>query len=695
MRNELEQISIIEKYLNNELSAEEKAAFEKNLQADPQLQEALTLQQEIMKGIDNLSMKQKIHWAKKRYYRNRNITRWGLTSLIVIAVVTAIIIYSGKNKSQSSIKELPALPAFNEQHRNEWADADKKIPPQKFLITMGRDTIVETKAGMIIQVPANGFLTGDKQPVTGQIELTIKEAMDAAGIISAGLSSTSGDQLLESAGMFLIDARQNENILAVNPVAGLYLELPTDTIHPGMKLFSGKRMTDGRIDWVAPQPLERTLTPVDINQLNFYPPRYLDSLAKWGYNTNNKKFTDSLYYSYSHFFREYETAVEESRESYGANSYNNINECAINPAKIKAIWGEKYQNTLLATREFEERLNQIHQTGKNVVLDLYVNNLDKTLSEIDSMAVKNLKGAFKQRFLAFAARHDGAIKINSALTQKLRQYYDTKTKTFMDAVAQTRRAFWEKQEHLDKEANQKQTAHTMDSLKRIADRFNEELQLNLKRTYSQLGYNSPPRLPGANVYKARITATGWYNVDRIVTEATITRTTLNISDAATGKNASIRYEPVSFAVNNAPQYDDLYIYLLPEKLNSFIRLPVANDKYTERLNELIKYKLVCVGYKGEQAFYYMQPGIEPKAYTNIELQSVSASELNRLLNREGNGRHEAGIQKDLAFYLYYKKESQRQKHNLELLEFTWKVQTIIWYYRGEGVPCCCFGDSYK
>jgi hypothetical protein len=694
MRNELEQISIIEKYLNNELSAEETAAFEQNLSADPQLQEALTLQQEIMKGIGNLSMKQKIQLAKKRYYRNRNITRWGLGSLVIIvATVVAILIYAGKSNSHSIPNGSAVLPEFNEQHQKEWADADKRIAPQKFLITTGRDTIVETSNGMVIQVPANGFLTEDKQPVTGQIELTIKEAMDAASIMTAGLSSTSGDQLLESAGMFLVDARQKGNILSINPSAGLYIELPTDTIRPGMKLFKGKRLADGRIDWIDPQPLEHSLTPVDINQLNFYPPRYLDSLAQWGYNTSNKKFTDSLYYSFSYWFQKQEMSEEGYADSSPTAVYNHIEYCAVNPAKIKAIWSVKFQNTILATREFEERLSWIHQAGKDAILDLYINNLDKRLSYIDSLAVDKAPEEYQQQFLAFAARQDGAIRINSALTQELREYYKNKTKTYMDAVAKTHRAFWEKQEQLDNEAYKKQTEHKNDSLKRLVDRFNEELQLNLKSAYSQLGYNIPPRLPAANVYKAQITATGWYNVDRVVTEATSARTSVNITDPVTGKKAAIRYQPVSFAINKPEQFDDLYVYLLPEKLNSFVRLSGTNGKYTEQLNELIKYKLVCVGYKGEQAFYYSQPDIAPKAYTNIELAAVSTDKLNLLLNKEGNGRHGAGIQKDLAFYLFYKNDLKRQKRNQELRDLTWKVQIVIWYYRGEGNPCCCFGPG--
>ena len=680
MRNELELILTIEKYLNNGLSAEEKTAFEKDLSADPQLQEAVALQREIMQGIGNLSLKQNIQLARKKYYRIRRFTKWGLASLIVIAVVVGIFVYSGR-KSNHSLS-FP-LPEYNELHQKQWADADKRLAPQKFLINNDHDTIIETQSGMVVQIPANGFLTEKKQPVTGQIELIVKEANDAATIMRAGLSSTSGDQLLESAGMFLLDARQNQKILSINPTTGLYIELPADTIQPGMKLFKGKRLADGRIDWVDPQPLEHDLTTVNINTLNFYPPRYLDSLAKWGYNITDKKFTDSLYYSFADWFleplpKEYSEHVyfDDSGTSY--NWVGNI-KCAINPAKIKAIWNEQFQNTILATREFEERIRYIHQIQSNSILDLYINNPDRKLYEIDSMAASITgEGNYKQ-FEDFAARRDGGVKLNSALSQQLRKYYERKTQTFMTAVAKTNYEFWEKQAQLDKEAANKHTEHYNDSLDNNTRRFEEELALNLKSAYKQLGYDSggTPRLPATNVYRAQITTTGWYNIDKEVTEATLNRTTLNYVDSLSGKTATIKYESVSFQLNKPEQYDDLYIYLLPDKLNSFMRLTPVNGQYTEKLNELIKYKLVCVGYKGERAFFYLQPAVEPKAYANIELAEISTSELNRLLKQEKNRNPGAGLQKELAYYQFYKKDKIRQQNNADRQLLKHKISLVI------------------
>src|SRR6202000_3025599 len=90
---------------------------------------------------------------------------------------------------------------------------------------------------------------------------------------------------------------------------------PTDTVKPGMQLFSGERRSDGQIDWVNPQPLDHTLHGVDIHLLDFYPPAYLDSLASCRYDRFDKKFTDSLYYSLAAFFHTGGDGLERVRDT--------------------------------------------------------------------------------------------------------------------------------------------------------------------------------------------------------------------------------------------------------------------------------------------------------------------------------------------------------------------------------------------
>ncbi len=328
-----------------------------------------------------------------------------------------------------------------------------------------------------------------------------------------GLSTLAGDRLLETGGMFFVDARQNGKPLRIDPAHASYAEIPTGNVRSGMQLFTGKRLAGGIIDWTNPRPLEHDLLPVDIHLLDFYPPHFLDSVAAWGYDRGNKTFTDRLYYAFSYLFDGSDPArnavfsrlssaikvapaqsntfgaplrdsigpwlaparrsflqnvisliyrthprinLRSRQSSPGSNttagqstaftspviadtSRPTITDssrvrhtrpdtaapswCTINPAKIAAIWNDHFQNTLLATREFEQRLILIHQTGDNNLLDLYVDHLDLGLSTIDSIAATQTTGWAQRQFLTFAARNDGKVRHGDTRFDKLREYY--------------------------------------------------------------------------------------------------------------------------------------------------------------------------------------------------------------------------------------------------------------------------------
>src|SRR5689334_14866847 len=91
MRNELELLATIEKYLNNELSVDERAAFEKQLAVDLQLQEAVALQQQILKGIERAAYKQQIQLARKKFYLRKNFIKWGFGGVIISAAIIALV----------------------------------------------------------------------------------------------------------------------------------------------------------------------------------------------------------------------------------------------------------------------------------------------------------------------------------------------------------------------------------------------------------------------------------------------------------------------------------------------------------------------------------------------------------------------------------------------------------------------------
>lgn len=295
MRPELETIALIERYLNNELTAADREAFEARMAKDSELNTLVEEQRDLLQGIERRVLQQEVQQASKKYKLGKSLWKWGLGTVLVIAAAASLTLLNPFNTNSSE----NTLPEFNEKGEAVWSDADRYLPEQRFQLDLQGDTVIETNGGLVIAVPKDAFLDADGNVVTEPVDLEVKEALDAASILQAGLSTKSNGELLETGGMFYINARLNGKSLQINPDAALQAEVPTDERKAGMQLYAGERMADGGINWVEPKALERKLVPVNILDLNFYPPHFEDSLAAWGYADRGKEFTDSVFYSFT------------------------------------------------------------------------------------------------------------------------------------------------------------------------------------------------------------------------------------------------------------------------------------------------------------------------------------------------------------------------------------------------------------
>ncbi len=703
---------------------------------------------------------------------NKASSAGGGLGIAVVVLLAALVLYVvNRHKSSNSFKH--PLPELNEQGTKQWSDADKYLPSQTFTLQTNQDTVIQTRGGLIVAVPANCFLGDDGKPVSGAVQLEIKEALDAASMMKAGLSTKSGNRLLESAGMFYLNGRKDGKSLKINPNNGIYVHVPADSIKSGMQAFEGKRMPDGTIDWVNPKPLMHDLVPVNIHTLNFYPPLYLDSLAAWGKDIKNKKYTDSLYYSFASLFGDQNaqdsiiregaklfranctdchaktglsslsgiinkvpqpyqdwllkyiknnSKFRKSGDAYANKVYTDNNAsamtsfegiltdkqiksiiaflvpyrsyypkdttnyfqtqsdssvCGINPAKIKAIWNDEFQNTLISTREFEERMPYIHKTENSAILDLYVNNLDKNLSGIDSLAAEELGGDLKTVFLSFAARGDDRVAVKSSLFKKLMAFFEKKSKLFTEAAVRAQNKLLEKENKLTADIANKENAEANRDDKREAIMRGDEYKQNMKEACRQVGDPDSVGITDKNGYAVLCTGTGWTNIDFYAEQSTLNRTTLNYTSPVNGKTAIIKYVPFSVTVSDYEKYDNVFVYLLPDKLNSFMRLSDTNGRFKENLDELFSYKMECIAYKGSQAFYYSMNSVSPKDYDRVNLAPVSIDELNEKLGELGNKNQKNDMAKELEYMQFENKAKEQLKKNEDTANFRNKVQNVI------------------
>jgi hypothetical protein len=345
----------------------------------------------------------------------------------------------------------------------------------------------------------------------------------------------------------------------------------------------------------------------------------------------------------------------------------------INPAKIKTIWDKQYNNTLLATKEFEERLKVIHNSCNENILDLYINNLDKRISGIDSIAAGMDEGAHSA-FMDFASRNDGRVKIKEGHMRKLQEYYAKKSKAYTDAIAKTQQEFWEKQSKMDQDALQKLSDRNSKDARIKQENFDKEFKHNLEDVARQLGINKTGQ-PTASV-GATVTAPGWCNIDRYVEQITQNRESGTITDLSTGKKAKILYQPFTLFVGGAERWDRLTAYLLPDSLYSFQRMKQEGFDFKEQINASMNYDVISIAYKGDQVYYFEAKDIK-QGKLEAKWQRISEKELEEKLSGLKSRGYKKDVLEDVAYTRFEIKDDKRKAANVKLSELTWRIQQVI------------------
>ena len=119
-----------------------------------------------------------------------------------------------------------------------------------FAVNAGSDISVSTPKGTKIRVPANGFVTLSGQPVTGNVQITVKEIYTPGEMILNNMPTMSGGRLLESGGEFEIRATQKGDQLKLAPGNFIRIEIPSAGRDlQGMQVFNGTPDPDGNVDW--------------------------------------------------------------------------------------------------------------------------------------------------------------------------------------------------------------------------------------------------------------------------------------------------------------------------------------------------------------------------------------------------------------------------------------------------------------
>ena len=103
----------------------------------------------------------------------------------------------------------------------------------------------------------------------------------------------------------------------------------------------------------------------------------------------------------------------------------------IDPLKIKTLKTSRFQNTFIATKEFERRLQVMHQLEKgSLLLDTYISNLSEPMWKCDEMATKLVSGEERVIFENFAKERLTNVQNSGIHQEELFEYYSQQCKDY-------------------------------------------------------------------------------------------------------------------------------------------------------------------------------------------------------------------------------------------------------------------------
>lgn len=124
---------------------------------------------------------------------------------------------------------------------------------------------------------------------------------------------------------------------------------------------------------------------------------------------------------------------------------DSLNSCMIDPLSIQTIRSKEFENTFLATHEFEARIRQLHSIEEpQSLLEIYIAHLDGNLWEADSLVTLQLQGEYERRFRDFAAERLTNVNNDGIYQQKLSAYYNQERKERHEALQKLRGKYLDK-----------------------------------------------------------------------------------------------------------------------------------------------------------------------------------------------------------------------------------------------------------
>lgn len=149
-------------------------------------------------------------------------------------------------KSEKSVPEKPNI-QVQTTLESDFKTIDQGF--QSFELNTSLDTTLICKQGTVLTIPRSSFLIASNlAEVTGAITLQVKEYYSISDILSARLTTHSGDNILETGGMLFIQASSDGELCKLKDSSPIEISFPFAEKKDSMYLFTGSWINK-KIDW--------------------------------------------------------------------------------------------------------------------------------------------------------------------------------------------------------------------------------------------------------------------------------------------------------------------------------------------------------------------------------------------------------------------------------------------------------------
>jgi hypothetical protein len=380
MREELNHIELIEKYLLGELKGKELEAFESRLLNDADLRQEVEMQRLFVKGIENAGLKQSLNFIHSAMFESpasflsrhwMNLLAGGSFCLVIIAAFLFAVFNDGiKNDTKVFVQAAhDEVQNKNFQFKEDFVFEDtasanetvKLSVPAKNIVNKfpgaevksffysldpTKDTTIIGREGTIISFPKYCFVTGEGEGLSRFYSVELKEAYKSSEILLNDLAGSSVSESHGTNGSVFVNATDNDKQLKFGPGKNINIQFSSSFPEEKDKEKTGK---DNIIYYKVfnDEPEKRLINiPVDV----------LD------YELN------------------YTSAIKDNRHYTTAYAERHMNE------KIEGLTEEKYNNTFVSSMQFHYRIEgcQLYGDGEEL-LDIYLKNTHLKLWEADSL----------------------------------------------------------------------------------------------------------------------------------------------------------------------------------------------------------------------------------------------------------------------------------------------------------------------